>query len=253
MLKEVSNKEKLKLYGELLIANIYRIPEGLDTITLENFYENNNEEVTIPLNSSITPQQNAQRYFKKYAKAKATFERQTLELEKSQHELEYLESVLHDIKYSEEETELDEIKEELVQEGYITTTYSKYKKRENKSVSMPRKFVTSEGFTIVVGKNNTQNDMLTLKWASSSDIWLHTKNIPGSHVIIRKENRDIPQEVIYKAACLSAYFSKAREDDLVAVDYTPVKNIKKPRGAKPGMVIYFNNKTIYVKPSLDID
>ena len=253
MLKDVSNKDKLKLYGELLIANIYRVPSGSETVTLQNFYSLDNEEVTIPLNSDITPQQNAQNYFKKYAKAKATFEKQTCELEKSLHELEYLESVLRDINDSDEEFELDEIKHELVEEGYIITTYSKYKKRENKSVSMPRKFVTSEGFTIAVGKNNTQNDMLTLKWASSSDIWLHTKNIPGSHVIIRKENRDIPNEVIHKAACLSAYFSKARDEDLVAVDYTEVKNIKKPRGAKPGMVIYFNNKTIYVKPSLDID
>ena len=252
MLNEVKDKEKIKLYGELLIANIYRIPQGLDKITLQNFYSENYEDVDIPLNPNITPQENAQRYFKKYQKAKSTEEMQTKELNKSNEELNYLEGVLHTINECDSEEDIDDIKQELVDGGYITQTYSKYKKRNNKSVSEPRKYTTKEGFVIAVGKNNTQNDMLTLKWAKSSDIWLHAKNIPGSHVIIRKENKEIPNEVIKKAAGLAAYFSKARESTLVAVDYTYVKNIKKPRGAKPGMVIYFNNKTLYVAPSLEL-
>ena len=252
MLNEVKDKEKIKLYGELLIANIYRIPQGVDKITLQNFYSDNYEDVEIPLNPNITPQENAQRYFKKYQKAKSTEEMQTKELNKSNEELNYLEGVLHTINECDSEEDIDDIKQELVDGGYIKQTYSKYKKRNNKSVSEPRKYTTKEGFVIAVGKNNTQNDMLTLKWAKSSDIWLHAKNIPGSHVIIRKENKEIPNEVIKKAAGLAAYFSKARESTLVAVDYTYVKNIKKPRGAKPGMVIYFNNKTLYVAPSLDI-
>lgn len=248
-LKEASKKDTFKLYGELLIANIYRIPKNSSSVLCKNFYSSY-EDVDIPLDSKITPQENAQRYFKKYQKAKSTFKMQTEELEKSKDEFSYLDGVFHMIEDCDDLEELDEIKQELVDEGYITSTYCKYKKRNDKDVSKPRKYITDSGFVIAVGKNNTQNDMLTLKWAASCDLWLHAKNIPGSHVIIRKENKDIPNEVIKKAASIAAYFSKARESSLVAVDYTYVKNVKKPRGAKPGMVIYYNNKTVYVKPQL---
>ncbi len=250
-LEEASNKDILKLYGELLIANVYRIPKDSSSIVLQNFYSNY-EDVEIALNPKITPQENAQRYFKKYQKAKVTFSVKKEELKKSEDEYKYLDGVFHILESCDDLDELDEIKQELVDEGYITSTYSKYKKKNNKSISKPRKYVTEDGFVIVVGKNNTQNDMLTLRWADSRDIWLHAKNIPGSHVIIRKENKDIPNEIIKKAASLAAYFSKARDSSLVAVDYTDVKNIKKPKGAKPGMVVYYNNKTVYVKPSISI-
>ena len=192
----------------------------------------NYEDVDIPLDSKITPQENAQRYFKKYQKAKSTFKMQTEELAKSKDEFSYLDGVFHMLEDCDDLEELDEIKQELVDEGYITSTYCKYKKRNDKDVSKPRKYVADSGFIIAVGKNNTQNDMLTLKWAASCDLWLHAKNIPGSHVIIRKENKDIPNEVIKKAASIAAYFSKARESSLVAVDYTYVKKCKKTKRSK---------------------
>ncbi|NLZ47346.1 MAG: fibronectin/fibrinogen-binding protein [Clostridiales bacterium] len=248
-LQECSKKDKYKLYGELLTANIYSIKEGDKNIKVYNYYSENEEYVTIPLKENNTPSENIQSYFKKYNKLKKTEEAALEQLEKNEAELEYLQSVLTNIINCDSYDEIEDIRRELVETGYI-----KFKKSTSKakgSQSKPLHFISSDGNDIYVGKNNIQNDYLTLKFADKKDIWLHTKNIPGSHVII-KNNNNISDKTLEEAAILAAYYSKAKDSTKVPVDYTEVKNVKKPSGAKPGMVIYTTNKTIYVDP-YDID
>ncbi|MCG4586203.1 NFACT RNA binding domain-containing protein, partial [Anaerosalibacter bizertensis] len=173
------------------------------------------------------------------------------EIPKTEDEIEYLENILVSIENCTEIEELDEIKEELINEGYLKGKNRKKKKSKKQNSSKPYHFISSDGFHIYVGKNNKQNDYLTLRFANKEDIWLHTKDIPGSHVIIRKENMEVPQNTLYEAAILSAFYSKAKNSENVAVDYTEKKHVKKPNGAKPGMVIYEQNSTIYVTPKIE--
>lgn len=248
-LEECSKKDKYKLYGELLTANIYSVKEGDKNIKVFNYYSENEEYVTIPLKENNTPSENIQRYFKKYNKLKKTEEAALEQLEKNEAELEYLQSVLTNIINCDSYDEIEDIRRELVETGYI-----KFKKSSGKtkgSQSKPLHFISTDGIDIYVGKNNIQNDYLTLKFADKKDIWMHTKNIPGSHVIIKNSN-NISEKTLEEAAVLAAYYSKAKDSTKVPVDYTEVKNVKKPSGAKPGMVIYTTNKTIYVDP-YDID
>jgi len=246
-LREVADREKYKLYGELITANIYCIPKNSKKVTLLNYYSENNEYIDIPLDENLSPQDNAQRYFKKYTKAKSAFAYTQEQLKETFNELEYLESVLHSLETSDSLKDIEEIRQELVDEGYITSR----KKKQNKKKSdtfQPHVYKSSDGNYIYVGKNNVQNDVLTLKFSSSNDIWLHTKNIPGSHVIIKKGKENISDRTLFEAALLAAYHSKARHSSHVEVDYTQGRNVKKPNGAKPGMVIYNNYKTIVVTP-----
>jgi predicted ribosome quality control (RQC) complex YloA/Tae2 family protein len=245
-LKDISDREKWKRYGELITSNIYQIQKGETRFETQDFYEETLPIVKINLDAELTPVENAQRYFNKYNKAKRTFAALQDQILQNDSELEYLEQILTSLNNSSDEANIAEIHTELTQEGYIKKR--KAKKGEKVKKTKPMHYMSSEEFDIYVGKNNIQNDELTLKFASSNDIWLHTKDIPGSHVIIKTKGYGIPEDTIVEAAQLAAFFSKGRDSSSVPVDYTLKKNVKKPNGAKPGMVIYEENKTLYVTP-----
>lgn len=245
-LDDCAHKDKYKLYGELLTANIYSLKNEMDSAQVQNYYSENYELITIPLDKGKSPSENIQKYYKKYNKMKKSEEAAVIQIQSAEDELNYLQSVVTNVKNAEDYDSIDEIKRELIETGYI-----KFKKSSNikkKSTSKPYHFVSSDGTDIYVGKNNFQNDYLTLKFASNRDLWFHTKNIPGSHVIV-KNMGSITVETINEAAELAAYYSKAKDSSKVPVDYTEIKNVHKPNGAKPGMVIYYTNKTVYVNPS----
>ncbi len=243
--KDAENKDKYKVYGDLITANIYKIAEGMKNIEVENYYENNT--VTIPLDERLSPSRNAQRYYKKYNKAKTAEIEAAKQIETAKASLDYLESTLVSLENAENEADLSAIRSELINEGYLNRKINP--KKQKQTVQKPMHFVSSDGFDIYVGKNNTQNDYLTLKFANSSDIWFHTKNIHGSHTVIKLGlDKDVPDTTMKEAACLAAYYSKARNSSQVPVDYTQIKNVKKPNGAKPGMVIYDRYNTVYVTP-----
>ena len=245
-LKDAENKEQYKVKGELITSNLYRIQDGATELIAENYYDDM-KEIKISLDPSLSPSQNAQKYFKKYNKAKTAEIEAAKQLQSAKESLEYIESTLAAVENAENETDLNEIRAELITEGYLKRKLIPKKKKE----SAPRHFVSSDGFDIYVGKNNTQNDYVTTKLANSSDLWFHTKNIHGSHVIIKLGlDKDVPRRTITEAAQLAAYYSKARESSQVPVDYTVIKNVKKPNGAKPGMVIYDGYNTMYVTPKL---
>lgn len=234
--------------GELLKANIYSISKGMKEITVIDYFDESYPEVTIPLDENRTPAENVQHYYKKYTKAKSRIKELSVQIEQNKEEYYYLDNVMLSINNCESLDSIEEIKEELVIEGYYRPS-KVGKKQKKKEISSPMEFVSSDGTTIYIGKNNIQNDMLTLKLSKSSDVWLHTKNIPGSHVIIKSTLEEVSNETLYEAATLAAYFSKARNSSKVPVDYTPRKNVKKPGGSKPGMVIYDDYGTVYVTPS----
>ena len=243
-LEKAKNRDKYKICGDLLTANMYRVKFGMDEVCVENYYDNNSE-LKIKLDPNISPSQNAQKYYKKYNKAKVTEKYAEEQIVGAEEELEYLETVQESILKAESPRDLSEIKEELAEQGYISNTASKKKKKTQKS--MPMKFISSDGYEILVGRNNKQNDEVTIRMSYSTDIWLHTKNIPGSHTLIRTNGSgEVPDSTILEAAQLAAYYSKAKNSAQVPVDYTQIKNVKKPNGAKPGFVIYEKNNTVYV-------
>jgi len=247
-LKSISERDKLRLYGELITANIYAVKKGADSFTAQNFYDENSKDITIPLDPLLTPSENAQKYFKQYNKEKRTFAALQIQMKQNDEELEYLEGILISIQTSADEEDIKEIRQELYEQGFV----KKAKQRKGKSKpikSNPLHYISSDGYNIYVGKNNHQNDELTLKFARSNDIWLHTKKIPGSHVIIVTEGKEVPDSTLNEAALLAAFYSKGKNSTLVPVDYTPKKFVKKPSGAKPGTVIYETNKTAYITPS----
>ncbi len=237
--------ERNRLYGELLTANLHMLRKNASEAVVSNYYENPPQSIIIPMDRQHTPGENAQRYYKKYQKAKAAAQMALAQREQALSELAYLEGQLDNLDKCSAADELTEIADELRELGYI-----RQEKRPNKAqktpASKPMHYISSDGADIFVGKNNRQNDMLTLHFAEGDDIWLHTKDIPGSHVILKCA---APSAAALKeAAILAAYYSKARGGENVAVDYTPRKYVKKPGGAKPGMVIYVKNKTAYVTP-----
>lgn len=246
-LSDSKNKEKHKIYGDLLMANLYAIKQGQTEATVLNYYEDNAPSVTIPLSPQLTPSQNAQKYYKKYNKAKTAETEASKQISNAENDLQYLESTLSAVENADNEDDLNSIRAELISEGYLNRKVSV--KRQKQAVSKPMHFVSSDGFDIYVGKSNTQNDYLTTKFANSSDLWFHTKDIHGSHTIIKLGiDKDVPKSTITEAAQVAAYYSKARESSQVPVDFTLIKNVRKPGGAKPGMVIYDNYNTIYVTP-----
>ncbi len=245
-LKDAENKDKFRKYGDLITASSYMISVGMDKVTLTDYFEPDMPEITIPLSPLLSPIDNAQKYYKKYQKAKTAETEVKKQLENTLCEIEYLESTLTLLENSTELSDINAIRTELAGEGYLKL-YSQKKQKEEKS--LPHHFISSDGFDIYIGKNNLQNDTLTLKFANSSDIWFHTKKIHGSHTIIKLGiDKDIPKQTMLEAASLAAYYSKARFSNQVPVDYTAIKNVKKPRGAKPGMVIYDSYNTIYTTP-----
>ncbi len=248
-LRDAKNKELYKIKGDLIIANIYRIESGMKEISLENYYDPNCRALKIALDPSLTPSQNAQRYYKKYNKAKTAEIEVAKQLSENRSDIDYLESTLTSLENAESEEDLNAIKAELIGEGYIKRRAVSGRKQPKQAQSKPMHFVSSDGFDIYVGRNNTQNDYLTLRFANSGDIWFHTKNIHGSHAVIKLGlDKEVPRSTMLEAAQLAAYYSKARDSSQVPVDYTFVRNVKKPNGAKPGMVIYENYNTVYVKP-----
>lgn len=248
-LEKAKDAEQYRLFGELITSNIYQVPAGAKQVILHNYYSSDNSTITIPLDSAKTPAQNAQYYFKIYNKYRRVQETQSRFLQETQKELEYLESISHNLTMSNDDSDIAEIHEELIREGYIKEKAQRKAGKKNTLVSKPHHFLSSDGLEIFVGKNNLQNDRLTLKTAMPNDLWLHTKGIQGSHVIIKTDGKPVPDTTLLEAANLAAYYSKGRSSSNVPVDYCYRKNVRKPKGAKPGMVIYENYKTLYVTPS----
>ncbi len=244
-LKESENREEFKLKGDLISANLYRVEKGMASVKVENFYDENCPEIEIKLDPRLTPSQNMQHYYAEYRKADTAEKILTEQIAKGEEELAYIDSVFDALTRTNGEDEVNELRMELAEQGYIRAT--KLKGKPPKS-HPPLEFKSPEGFTILVGRNNKQNDMLTTKFAEKTDIWLHTKNITGSHVIIRAGGQEVPDDTIIYAARLAAFHSKAKNSSQVPVDYVPVKFVKKPSGSKPGMVIFINNRTLYVTP-----
>ena len=253
-LTECANKDKYKLYGELITANLYKIPKNynLDKIELENYYDNN-LPIVIHLDNTISVANKEKKYFKKYNKLKNALEIVTLQKKETEEELQYIESIIYELEYTKDIQEVNDIYNEISEnpifKDYIQTNNKPNSKKEA-NVSAPREYHI-DGYTVLVGKNNKQNDYLTTKIASKDDIWFHTKDIHGSHVILKNPSSSISKDVLIKCAKLAAYYSKARLSTNVPVDYCYVKYVKKPNGSKPGMVIYSNNKTLYVNPSIE--
>ena len=247
---ESENADIYKIKGELITSYIYMIEKGMESVEVANFYDPEYKNIKISLNTNFTPSENAQKYFKKYNKLKTAKKEITSQIEITKEEIDYLENIMLSIENCENLAELMDIREELGKVGYIRSKNNS--KKETKLTTKPHEFVSSNGFKILVGKNNKQNDHLTLKVASNEDIWMHTKNIPGSHVIIKTEGKEVPDETIFEGAMLAAFFSKSKMSSQVPVDYTKKKNVKKPNGAKPGMVIYDTNNTIYVTPTEEL-
>ena len=247
--KDAQNKDTYKIKGALIITNLYRIEQGQKEAEVENYFEDGIPLIKIALDESLAPAQNAQKYYKKYNKAKTAEIEAKKQAESAKIDLEYIESTLSAIENCESESDINAIRAELIAEGFLNRKVDS--KKQKQAQSKPMHFVSVDGFDIYVGKNNAQNDQLTLKFANSGDIWFHTKNIHGSHVIIKLGlDKDVPKTTMLEAACLAAYYSKARNSSQVPVDYTQVKNVKKPNGAKPGMVIYDSYNTVYVTPKL---
>ena len=246
-LEATRDRERLRQFGDIITSNLYAMEKGMKVLRTVDYYDPEGKEVDIPLDFLLTPQQNAAKYYKEYNKAKTAEEMLTIQLEKGRRELDYLNSVLENITLAEGERDLQEIRQELTDTGYLRRQ-SKAKDRGRRVSSKPMEFRSSTGLRISVGKNNTQNDMLTCKQAFKSDIWFHTQKIHGSHVILWTEGEAPDLQSLNEAAVLAAWFSQGQESSKVPVDYTPVKYVKKPAGARPGMVVYTTYETAWVTP-----
>ncbi len=240
-----SKRETKRLYGDLLMAQAYAVPHGASSAELINYYDENGGTVTVTLDPSLTAAQNAQRYYKEYRKAQTAERVLAEQIEAGEAELRYLDSVLDALSRAQSLSELAEVRRELVQSGYIRNTDPR---RKPPPVTGPMLFTSTDGMTIAVGRNNMQNDQLTLKTARGRDVWFHVKDIPGSHTVVLTEGEEPTEQTLMEAAILAATHSKAAASSQVPVDYTLVKQVHKPSGAKPGMVIYEHQKTVYVTP-----
>ena len=237
------NRDQLRIYGDLITANLYRMERGAARLETENFYDPECRSVAIPLDPLLTPQQNAAKYYKRYTKAKTAEKYLAEQMALARRDLDYLESVLEELSRAETEQDFLDIRGELRDAGFLR----RQGKKEQNRPAKPLEFRTTSGFRVLVGRNNRQNDKLT-RSADHRDIWLHTQKIHGSHVILCTGGREVDDDTIVEAAKLAAWFSQAREGANVPVDYTPVKNVKKPAGARPGMVIYSTCRTVNVAP-----
>ena len=253
-LKEIADKEQLKLYGELITANIHTLTQGESTFTTQNFYDEDLTEITITLDPQLTPVENAQKYFKQYNKHKRSHVATLEQMDENTKELNYLEGIQTALSVELTEEEIEEIRFELAEENILKKRKVSTKNNKATKHSAPFKFTSSDGFVILVGKNNKQNEDITTH-AHPNDLWFHAKDIPGSHVIVKTEGREltaIPDTTLEEAAGLAAYYSKGQDASSVSVDYALKKYVRKPKGAKPGMVIYDHFKTAYVAPNKNI-
>lgn len=248
-IKEAEEAQKYQLFGELLTANLYAVQKGMENIEVVNYYDENGATVIIPLNPLKSPSENAQKYFTKYQKAKNALSIVQEQIEKAKSEAAYFDTLLQQVETASAK-DIAEIREELIEEGYIKARKKKQLKKNQSQKPVLDRFFASDGTEIIVGKNNKQNDYLTNRLAARDEIWLHTKDIPGSHVVIR--SRQPKEKTIIEAAVIAAYFSKARDSSSVPVDFTLVRHVKKPSGAKPGFVIYDNQQTVYVTPDAEL-
>ena len=247
-LKKAGKYEFYKEAADLLSANLYHLQKGQEITRLESFFRPG-EQLEIKLDPALSPEDNMKNYYRRYSKNKSARALIKNQLDANISEFAYIDSLMVSLNNASEPKELEEIRKELTQEGYLKEKKPDKNKKPNRELPLsPRTFVSKDGYTILVGRNNRQNDTLTLRTANKDDIWLHTQKIPGSHVIIRNRDRFISDQAIEEAAEIAAWYSKAQSADKVPVDYTTVDQVKKPNGAKPGMVIYFQQKTLYVKP-----
>lgn len=246
-LEDCKDKETYKLFGDLIAANMYCLEKGVPYYDLENYYDNN-KIVRIPADIMLTPSQNSQKYYKEYRKKQVAESKLNEFINEANDEADYFESVIDSLSRAETDGEITAIKAELASQGYIKKRNDK--KKEQKSLK-PMHFKTRDGFDVYVGRNNIMNDKLTMKTAKNYDTWFHVQSAAGSHVICETSGNQISDGAIHDCAVIAAYFSKARESSNVAVDYTLVKNVRKPNGAKPGFVVYDPYKTEFVTPTID--
>lgn len=246
-LKDTEKRDKYKVYGELINTYGYSVPEGAKSFEALNYYTN--ETITIPLDETISVKDNAKRYFDKYSKLKRTAENLTTIIEEVTAEIEHLRSILNSLDIAEYEEDLSQIKEELIQSGYIRF---KSGGKKVKITSKPFHYVSSDGFDIYVGKNNFQNDELTFDFANGNDWWFHAKKMPGSHVVLKSGGKEVPDRAFEEAARLAAFYSAGKQSDKVEIDYTIKKNVKKPAGAKPGFVVYYTNYSMTIDTDISM-
>lgn len=244
-MKDTEKMEQYRVYGELLQTYAFQAETGAKSVTVDNYYTG--KPVTIPLKTDQTAIENSQRYFDKYGKCKRTREALTGLMAQVKDEITHLESILTALELAEKEEDLNEIREEMADSGYIRR---KGKKQKDRFKSRPYHYISSDGFHIYVGKNNYQNEALTFKFATGNDWWFHAKSAPGSHVIVKCEGKELPDRTFEEAAALAAHYSKAREQDLVEVDYVQKKQVKKVPGSKPGFVIYHTNYSMSISPDI---
>ncbi len=247
---EAQKRDKLRLYGDLINANIYRLQKGELMLEAENYYSEG-ETVRIPLDGRLTPAQNAQLYYKEYRRKQTAQAHLEPLIEQGERELEYLEAVFDALTRATTNGDVAEIRAELCDEGYIRKSKQNGSGKSRSSTLPPIKYTSVDGYEILVGRNNRQNDRLSLKDAEKTDIWFHASKIPGAHVIIKAHGEKVPERTMEEAAMLAAGHSRARESGLVAVDYTLARYVFKPSGSKPGMVNYTNQRTVYVKPRVE--
>jgi predicted ribosome quality control (RQC) complex YloA/Tae2 family protein len=245
-LEKTKDRDRQRELGDIVTANLHRITRGQTSLQAEDFYDPEGKVIEIPLSPQLSPQQNAARYYKEYTKARNAEKYLTEQIARGEAEQIYLESILDELSRAETERDVGEIRAELTDGGYLRAQGGRKKMKQQPS--KPMVFHSSDGFDIYVGRNNRQNDQLTLRTAGRRDLWLHTQKIHGSHVIIACDGQEPPDQTITEAAMLAAYYSQAREGQNVPVDCTAVRNVKKPAGAKPGMVIYDHYRTVYVTP-----
>lgn len=247
-LEQCADREQLKINAELIAANLYQLKKGAPFYEVYNYYTN--ENIRINANPALTPNENSQKYYKEYRKAKTAEQMLTTLIANGEEELAYLDTVADALSRAETTAQIAEIKQELSHTGYLKNKL-KLGTKAPKPLA-PMEYESSDGFTILVGRNNEQNDRLSLKTAAKGDIWLHTQKFPGSHTVIVTEGQEVPEETLIEAAIIAAYHSRARQSSGVPVDYTQVRNLKKPQGAKPGKVIYHVYNTLYVTPDRDL-
>ena len=240
-LKDTENRDKYRVYGELINVYGYGLEPNAKHLKCLNYYTN--EEIMIPLDSTKTPQENSQKYFDKYNKQKRTYEALISLIEETHNEIVYLESVSNALDIAMSEDDLNQIKEELIGAGYVRRKFTKQKTKIN---SKPFHYISSDGYHMYVGKNNIQNDELTFNFATGNDWWFHAKGCPGSHVIVKTNGDELPDRTFEEAGKLAAYYSKNRGSEKVEIDYIEKKHVKKPKGAKPGFVVYYTNYSLII-------
>ncbi len=247
-MKDTEKKEKYRIYGELINTYGYGVEEGAKSFRALNYYTN--EEITIPLDPTMSPSENSKKYFDRYGKLKRTEEALTEQIADTENEIEHLESISNALDIALAESDLSQIKQELTEYGYIKKHYSGKKGQKMQTKSKPFHYISSDGYDIYVGKNNYQNDELTFKFASGNDWWFHAKKMAGSHVVVKSKDGEMPDRVFEEAGRLAAYYSKGRTAPKVEIDYIQKKHVKKPGGAKPGFVVYYTNYSLMASPDI---